>query len=68
MSSHIDPRAGSKMKEIRLLLIDNHPMVREGLALILNNQPDMRVVAQGATVSRQSTYTGNTGPMSRFST
>ena len=33
---------------ITLLLIDNHPMVREGLGLILDNQPDMNVLAQGS--------------------
>ena len=36
-----------KVSVIKLILIDDHPMIREGLALILDNQPDMQVVAQG---------------------
>ncbi len=32
---------------IRVIVIDNHPLVREGLALILDNQCDMMVAAQG---------------------
>ena len=31
---------------IRITLADDHPIVREGLAIILNNQPDMQVVAE----------------------
>ena len=40
----------SDMKDhaITLILVDNHPMVREGLALILDNQSDMKVLAQGS--------------------
>ena len=36
------------VNKIQLIVIDNHPMVREGLALILENQPDMKVAAQGS--------------------
>lgn len=33
---------------IRILVADDHPMTREGIALILGNQPDMAVVAEAA--------------------
>jgi two-component system NarL family response regulator len=36
---------------IRILVADDHPITREGLALILDNQPDMSVVAQGSNGS-----------------
>lgn len=32
--------------QFRILLADDHPVLREGLALILDNQPDMTVVGQ----------------------
>ena len=30
----------------RILIIDDHPMMREGLALLIQNEPDLRVSAQ----------------------
>src|SRR5580692_3096294 len=34
---------------IRVLSIDDHPLVREGIAALINNQADMLLAAQGAT-------------------
>lgn len=37
------------MTELRILLADDHVIVRDGLALLIDGQPDMKVVAQVGT-------------------
>jgi DNA-binding NarL/FixJ family response regulator len=36
-------------KQIRLLVVDDHPILREGLAALIESQPDMTLVAEAAT-------------------
>jgi len=35
--------------KIRVLSVDDHPLLREGIAAIVNNEPDMTMVAQAST-------------------
>ena len=36
----------TKESQIRVLTVDDHPLLREGIAAIINSQPDMLLVAQ----------------------
>jgi DNA-binding NarL/FixJ family response regulator len=38
----------SEQKRIRIFSVDDHPLLREGIAAIINNQPDMVIVGQAA--------------------
>jgi DNA-binding NarL/FixJ family response regulator len=38
----------SERTQIRVFSVDDHPLLREGIAAIINNQPDMVMVAQAA--------------------
>lgn len=39
----------SSKSPIRVFSVDDHPLLREGIAALVNSQPDMNLIAQGAT-------------------
>jgi two-component system NarL family response regulator len=43
--------AGRVTDQIRVLCVDDHRLFREGIALIINREPDMTVVASAASAS-----------------
>src|SRR6476620_6205673 len=36
-------------EQIRVFSVDDHPLLREGIAALVNNQPDMMLVAEAST-------------------
>jgi DNA-binding NarL/FixJ family response regulator len=40
-----------KLKAIRILSADDHPLLREGIAALISNQPDMELIAEAASGS-----------------
>ena len=39
----------SDKQPIRVFSVDDHPLLREGIAALVNNQPDMVLVGEAAT-------------------
>lgn len=39
----------SKPTRIRVLTVDDHPLLREGISTLINNQPDMCIVGEAST-------------------
>jgi len=50
MPQHISPRAqqaSTRAQDLRIVVVDDHPIVRKGLAELINQQPGMTVVGEG---------------------
>ncbi|HEX5601156.1 MAG TPA: response regulator transcription factor, partial [Pyrinomonadaceae bacterium] len=39
----------SNKQSIRVFSVDDHPLLREGIATLVNNQPDMVLVGEAST-------------------
>src|SRR5258708_34556650 len=39
----------TELKQIRILAVDGHPLLREGIAAIIATQPDLKLVAPAAS-------------------
>src|SRR5271156_119940 len=37
------------LRLIRILTVDDHPMLREGIASLVGSQPDMKLIAEAST-------------------
>src|SRR5262249_10778007 len=44
----LDQAMTSSANRIRILIVDDHPILREGIAALLASEPDMHLVAQGS--------------------
>jgi DNA-binding NarL/FixJ family response regulator len=47
---------------MRIVVVDNHPLFREGLAMLFSRQPDFTIVGDGATVEDAVRLVGTLAP------
>lgn len=56
------PRPNTTGRKARLLLVDDHPIVRQGLALMLSGEPDLEVIGQAKDVPEALKLADETSP------
>jgi DNA-binding NarL/FixJ family response regulator len=54
--------SGVEYQEIRVLIVDDHQIVAEGLAALLDDQPDMKVVGSTGTVTGAISFAEELSP------
>jgi DNA-binding NarL/FixJ family response regulator len=60
----VDPVAGKAVSErvLRVVLVDDHPIVREGLRFLVNSEPDMEVVGEASNGEEAYRLAGELSP------
>jgi len=60
----VDTGAGKAVSErvLRVVLVDDHPIVREGLRLLVNSEPDMEVVGEASDGEEAYRLAGELSP------
>ncbi|MFO1092746.1 MAG: hypothetical protein U0992_05440 [Planctomycetaceae bacterium] len=48
----------------RVLVVDDHPMVREGIAAVINREPDLKVCAQAEGLADAMRFIESNAPTS----
>jgi DNA-binding NarL/FixJ family response regulator len=62
---YLDINRGAKlgsMAMMRVLIVDDHVLIREGLVSVLSGQPDISVIGQASSVAEAVELTNNIGP------
>src|SRR6195256_1049579 len=54
--------AGEADRPIRVLCVDDHPLIRKGIASILGNEPDMQLVGEAENGKEAVTLFRELGP------
>ena len=55
-------RQMAETMRIRVFSVDDHPLMHEGLATVIKNQPDMLLVAEASNGRRRCSAFGSTRP------
>ena len=55
----------SEKPRIRVFSVDDHPLLREGIAAIINSQPDMELVAPRPPAAKRCCSSASITPTSR---
>jgi len=58
----IDSRPSSRMKKHRVFLVDDHPLVRRGLANVITGEPDLEVCGEASDVLEALREVEKAGP------
>ena len=53
----------SKSTTIRVFSVDDHQLIRKGIVMVINDQPDMQVVGEASNGREAIQGFGNTSPM-----
>jgi len=49
MAAEVDQEPQTECPRIRIFCVDDHPLIRKGISVIVNSEPDMELIAEAAS-------------------